>query len=832
MPRPRVIIENPHDGGFVFWLGKLYLFAALGILAVAVHGLFAVYIYFAGSVPPVPDLRTYASWAPGITSIISGDGSLLAELATERREVVPLSRIPRQLIDAFVATEDRRFFEHGGLDLRGFGRALSANLRAGQVMQGGSTITQQVAKAYLSPERTFSRKLREAILARRLEARYGKREILNTYLNHIFLGHGTFGVQAAARRYFDRNVWELGLPELALLAGMAKAPTRFSPIDHPQAAQKRRDQVLKNLVEAGFAKEDRINPLLGQPLTISPWRDTSRDVSPYFVDHVKREMGKQIGPKALYEGGYRIETTVLPYLDVLAADNVDHAVRGLDKRQGLRAKEAHLTGNEREVFLARADALYEAPLLEETLYLGLVEKVRGDGATVRVGRRSLNLPLRNMEWAARYSAHDATNDRTITSAGEALKVGDVIWVKLEHRSHIPRFTEFTYDDFGEASWVQESHGKPPAGPPTLSLEQTPRPQGALYTFDLSTGYVLAMAGGSDYDRSEFNRVVQACRQPGSAYKPIYYSLALDRGYNFDTPWADKAKAEVDTVTGELWTPQNVDGSYGTVVTLERAIIWSKNPPSVEIFKTVGAKDVEAWARRLGMTTPIHADDALALGASCVRIDEISRAFAIFARNGRPIDTVYVKRVLDRHGRVLIDHSAWDDPLLPGAARIDRMVATAGERRRPVIPPRTAWLTGKLLRDVVTQGHSAPIRATKIIAAGKTGTSSRTSDVWFVGYTSRWLTTAWIGDDTYERQLGYKDASFTLSVPMWARYLYAANKDAPLLELPADKPEGVKPNDRGGPLKPGFPLPPSVVKAAETQNKPLGKPEGAVLTGPR
>ena len=634
MPRSRVTIDNPHDGGFLFWLGKLYLFAALGILFITLHGLGAVYIYFARSVPEVPDLKNYASWAPGITAVVSGDGALLAELANERREVVPISRVPRQLIDAFIATEDRRFFEHGGLDLRGFARAATANLRAGQVMQGGSTITQQVAKAYLSPERTFSRKVREAILARRLEARYSKREILATYLNHIFLGHGTYGVQAAARRYFDRNVWELDLSELALLAGMAKAPTRFSPIDHPSAAQKRRDQVLKNLVEAGFIKEDRVKPFFDQPIALRPWRDTSRDVSPYFVDHIKRELGKQFGQKALYEGGYRIETTVLPYLDVLAADNVDHAVRNLDKRQGFRGKEAHLEGSAREVFIARANALYEAPLLEDTLYLGLVEKVRADGATVRVGPRSLNLPLRNMEWAARYSAHDATNDRTITSAGEALKPGDVIWVRLAHKSHIARFTEFTYDETGDAAWVSETESKPPAGPRSSPWNRGPF-QGALYTFDLNTGYVLAMAGGSDYDRSEFNRVVQACRQPGSAYKPIYYSLALDRGYNYDTQWVDKAKAEIDPVTGEMWTPQNVDGSYGAQVTLERALIWSKNPPSVEIFKTLGAKDVAEWARVLGMTTPIHADDALALGASCVRIDEISRAFAIFARNGQP-----------------------------------------------------------------------------------------------------------------------------------------------------------------------------------------------------
>ena len=226
MTQPRVHIVNPADGGFFYWLFKYTLLAVLGMVMLVGHVLLGLYIYFARTVPTLPDLATYAQRAPGITSIFAGDGTLLAELANERREVVPLDRIPQQLIDAVIATEDRRFYEHRGLDLRGFGRALRENLRQGRISQGGSTITQQVAKAFLSPERTFTRKIREAILARRLEARFGKREILALYLNHIFLGHGSYGVQAASRRFFDKNVWELNLPELALLAGLAKAPTR------------------------------------------------------------------------------------------------------------------------------------------------------------------------------------------------------------------------------------------------------------------------------------------------------------------------------------------------------------------------------------------------------------------------------------------------------------------------------------------------------------------------------------------------------------------------------------------------------------------------------
>lgn len=966
MSRLRIQIVNPADGGFFYWLFKYYLFAALGLLLVMLHVLVAVYVYFVRTLPETPDLARYLQFAPGITEIHAGDGSLLATLATERREIVPLEKIPGTLRQAVLAIEDRRFFEHRGVDLRGFVRAMRVNVRSGRLRQGGSTISQQVAKAFLSTDRTFSRKIREAILARRLEARYTKEEILQTYLNLSFLGHGSFGVQAAARRYFDRNVWELSVAEHAMLAGLLRAPTRYSPIDHPQAAQQRRDVVLRKMVEVGALQGAEAAKLVGTPVVLKQHRDNAQDVAPYFVNQVRKELIAALGPRKVMQEGLRVETTVQPFLDVLAAENVDFAVRRLDKRQGFRGAEVNLDADGQRVFLLRATKRYSEPLKQDALYLGLVTAVRANGATVQVGPHTTELPLNHMLWAARYNPRDPTNDRLILSAIEALRPGDVIWVRPSLRLAVGKFTDFVYAPItpyasseakttgaapaakeaathlalgkpvgtgktvvsgsknaaiqgpqprakakadpgskmrpalavaktgaarggpnrsGPASWTDRSAGKkprldgdgvqtglgpnlarpaarptyvpgtgvyippdgdprragvPPAQPgkrhevgeavwvseqrrkvvsaaslpttPAFStkevfLEQTPRPQGALFTFDLQNGYVLAMVGGSDHDRSEFNRVVQACRQPGSAYKPVYYSLALDRGYGYDTMWNDKVKAETDPVTGETWLPTNIDGSYGQQVNLERALIWSKNPPALELFKTLGKKDVAAWARRLGMTTPIHADDALALGASCVRMDELSRSFALFGRAGRPVDFVTVKRVIARNGEVLLDKSAWDDPMLDGRSRLARILAVAGRQKRPVISPRTAYLTGTLLRRVVAQGHSKPIRDTGLIAAGKTGTSSRTSDVWFVGFTSRWFTTVWVGDDHYERQLGYADASFTLSVPMWARYMFHANRDASLSELP-ERPLTVKPNDRGGPLLQGFLLPPS------------------------
>jgi penicillin-binding protein 1A len=811
----RVTVVNPSDGGLLYWLARLSLFALSSLGSVVIFGLFGMYLHFARQLPPVPNLATYAVDAPGVTTFVGLDGSTLAELATERREIVRLEQVPQPLIDAFLSTEDRRFFSHGGIDFRGMVRALFTNLRAGEVTQGGSTITQQVAKSYLSSERSFSRKIKEAIFARRLEARYDKHDILALYLNHIFLGNGAYGVQAAAHRYFDKELSELDLGEMAMLAGLARAPSRDSPLINERAAVARRATVLDNMAESGALKRNEAEAWKQRPLHLRPRRDYFHEETPYFSEQVRRDLIKRLGQKALYEGGYRVETTVLPYADVLAQENVDYAVRKLDKRQGWRGPEARLDETAAEIFRRRAERLYGThPIEEGRLYLGLIEKVSGSGAAVRIGGRVYPLPLAHMSWAAPYSAKDATNDKTIGSVASVLHRNDVVWVRSAQSSHIGRFTEFTYDEKGEAAWLPAADRLQPKVL-QLQLEQTPRVQGAIYTFDHHNGYVLAMAGGDDFDRSEFNRVTQSCRQPGSAYKPIYYSLALDRGYSYETQWNDRPKAQIDPTTGELWIPQNIDGSYSAQVSLERALVWSKNPPSIEIFQILGTKDVEAWAKRLGLSTPLVTSpkcerefcSSLALGASCVHMDEMTRAFAVFARNGKPIAPVTVRRVLDRQGRILEDRTAWDDPWLTAADKFDRLAAVAGMEPEPVIEPRTAWLTSKLLREIVTTGHSAPIRATKLIAAGKTGTSSHTSDVWFIGYTSRWMTTAWIGDDTYQRQLGYKDASFMLSVPMWARYMYATVGDQPLDEIPWERPAGVSVNDRGGPLKRGFPSSP-------------------------
>ncbi|MSP17235.1 MAG: hypothetical protein EXR73_11620 [Myxococcales bacterium] len=791
-------VGNRSDGGYAFWLARLYGFALLALVPLAAGAGLWCYGVWARSTPTLDALDRYASVAPGVTRVFAYDGSVLGELAAERREIVPYDRLPPRLVEAFLAAEDHRFFEHQGLYLRGIARAAWRNLTAGEFAQGGSTITQQVAKQFLGAEKTLARKAREAIVARRLEARYPKEEILSVYLNHIFLGAGAYGVQAAARRYFSKDVGELGLGDLALLAGLAQAPSRDSPLASLANATRRRDEVLDKLVRYGFVPAADANAAKADAITLDPEGDSFLTTEPYFAEHVRRLLKKRYGAEKLMTGGLRVDTTTWPFVESVAYENVDWNARRQDKRQGWRGPEAHVDGRAKETFLERARELYgDGPLTPGRRVLALVEEVESSGARVVVGNARYRLPLARMKWAARWSRSDDVNDREIASAKAALDAGDIVWVSRPQPVQ-RKFSDWSLDEKMNADWRPARTLE--VDDDEVQLEQTPRVQAALLTFDHETGYVVSMVGGQDHARSEFNRAVQACRQPGSTYKPIYYSTALDEGFTFDTLLNDIPRVEIDPITGEEWRPENLHGTMETEVTLEHALVFSKNIPSVDLFKRVGAEDVERWARRLGFTSPIIADRALALGASCTYMDELARAFAIFARNGRWLDLVSVRRVRDRDGRVLEDSTVYWDPMLAPSERLDRLAATAGVRAREAIPARTAFLTTKLLRAMVDHGYNANLRQTGVIAAGKTGTSSATMDTWFVAFTDRWMTAAWLGDDLRERQLGRDDAAYMTAVPFWARYMAEALHGQTFREIPWEVPAGVRRADRGGPTK--------------------------------
>ena len=806
--RPRVTVANRADGGIFYWLGKLYGFAVLVIVAAVCLVAIALYSHFSLTAPPPPDLSKYAQVAPAISRMYAADGTLLGEFAKEWREIVPFEKMPEPLVNAFLAVEDHQFFDHHGLYFKGIGRAVWANITARDFAQGGSTITQQVAKQFLGGEKSLSRKGKEAIMARRLEATYSKRAILSVYLNHIYLGAGAWGVGAAAHRYFQKELDQLTLAECAMIAGLAKAPTAYSPIRSTKLAADRRNIVLDKMATYGFATADDVAKAKTEPITLNLYRDVFPDRMPYYAEWVRNYMKKAYPGQedALYERGLRVETAAEPTWEAAAYENTDFGARHQDKRQGWRGPEWRVDGKARDVFVERQKKLYgDAPLVVGKRYLALVDNVKGDGAEVLIGDRRFELPLRNMRWAAKWESGNAENDREIDSANAALKPGYVVWVTRETRT-LERYRDWNLPDTKNPAWIgrddqrewDEKHTD------VVRLEQVPHPQLSIFTADHHNAYVVAMTGGYDYDRSEFNRAVQACRQPGSTYKPIYYALGLDQGYGFDTILNDIPVKIVDPDTGEEWTPTNLGDSMDGDVTLEYALVFSKNIPSVDLFKRLGAKNVEDWARKMGFSTKIFADDALALGASCSKLDEMTRAFTLFARNGqwwpRPAgkekNWVYVRRILDREGNAIEDNTLPDDPQLAADDRFDRIAATTGIEPVQAIPARAAYLMSRLLEHEVQYGFANVLRATQIKAAGKTGTSSDTHDTLFIAYTSKFTTLTWMGDDKKERALGKSDAAYMTVVPLWSRYMYEAAKGYPNADIPWVVPPGVKPNDRG------------------------------------
>jgi penicillin-binding protein 1A len=805
-PRTRVEVANRADGGFFYWIAKLSGFAVLIVAALGASAAVLTYRYFSIHAPPVPDLRTYAKVTPSVSRMYAADGTLLGEFAKEWREIVPFDEIPPRLVNAFLAVEDHDFFNHGGLYFKGIARAVWANLTAGDFAQGGSTITQQVAKQFLGGEKSLSRKGKEAVMARRLESRYSKKAILSVYLNHIYLGDGAWGVAAAARRYFQKDLDQLTLAESAMIAGLAKAPTAYSPIHKQSLAIERRNVVLDKMATYKLATAAEVAAAKAEPIKLNLYRDVFPDRDPYYAEHVRRYVTEAYKNDGLFSQGLRIETAAEPTWEAAAYENADFGARHQDKRQGWRGPEWRVDGAARDMVLERQRQLYGAgPLIAGKRYLAVVDKVDGEHAEVVVGDRKLQLPLHNMRWAARWEPGNAENDHEIDSANRVVKRGDVIWVERETRT-LGRFRDWALPDHTNPTWLPHDDQREwdAAHADVVRLEQVPHPQIALFTADHHTGYVVAMVGGHDYDRSVYNRTVQACRQPGSTYKPIYYALGLDQGFGFDTVLDDVPVQITDPDTGETWSPTNLGETLDGDVTLEYALVFSKNIPSVDLFRRLGAKNVEAWARRLGFTTKIFADDALALGASCTHLDEMVRAFSVFARGGtwfpRPPGKdkswVYVRRILDRAGSTIEDNTTPEDPQLTTGDRLDRLANLAGIKPEQAIAPRTAFLISKLLAEEVTFGFANVLRATEVNAAGKTGTSSATHDNIFIAFTSKFSTAVWMGDDKKERALGKKDAAYMTVVPLWSRYMFEAAHAYPNPAIPWLIPPGVSPNDRG------------------------------------
>jgi len=717
---------------------KILLLIGLAGILLGVGSFGAVYVYFSRDLPKISKLDDYRP--PIITTLLADDGRKIAEFSRERRKVIPLSDMPPQLIQAFVAAEDARFYAHEGIDFYSIIRAFIKNLTAGGIVQGGSTITQQVTKSFLlTPERSYQRKIKEAILAYRIDRKFTKDQILYLYLNQIYLGHGAYGVEAAAENYFSKPASQMTLAECAMLAGLPQAPSRYSPFQHPERAKTRQIYVLNRMIKEGFITGEAAEEAIREPMDIAGRRNLFVEKVPHYTEHVRRELIAMFGAENVYTEGYTVHTCVNIDMQDMARNTVEKELRSLDKRQGYRGPIDRLPPEQIETLSQDLQSELElAPLEAGAITRGVVIDV-DDGANavaVRMGNARGTLLLADMRWARPPDPEIEYTAQRVTRPGSVLSVGDVILVRIKKKS----------DD--GAHWM-------------LALEQTPEVQAALLCMEAETGAVKAMMGGRDFFESQFNRAIQSRRQPGSAFKPIIYAAALDKGFTVATGIVDSPIVFEDRQTDIVWKPENYDKTFHGLTLFREGLILSRNIITVKILREIGIGYAIDYARKLGITSHLDRDLSLSLGSSGLSLLELVNAYSVFANRGVMIPPCFIRKITDRDGNVV-----YECPAEP----------------EPVIEESTAYIITHLMEEVVKSGTGRRVRALNRPVAGKTGTTNNLNDAWFVGYTPEYITGVWVGFDD-RKPLGKNETGARAASPIWLDFMQQALEGKPIRVFP-------------------------------------------------
>jgi penicillin-binding protein 1A len=709
----------------------------------ALTGAVLWYIW-SSNLPYIGSLRDYNP--PGISEIYSDNGEVIGRFWEEKRVVVGLDQIPKHLIEAFIAAEDSRFYQHEGVDFLSIMRALVKNTLAGRIEQGGSTITQQVAKSLLlkDTEKTYRRKVREATLSLQIEKEFSKEKILFLYLNQIYLGQGAYGVEAAARTYFDKSASELNLAEAAMLAGLAQAPSRYSIITHFDKAKARQQYVLQRMMEEGYITQQQAEEGAAAEIKLNMSPENTFEKAPYFTEYVRKYIEQKYGHDLLYRGGLKVYTTLNLETQREAQAAVRQGLLELDKREGYRGPLKHLQAAERESFKREWARKYatEPPRVGDVVQ-GLIEEIEDQKkeVVVSIGERLAVLPLSEMNWARKPDPDVPYHAALLKSVKGVFQVGDVVLVKTKEPTSKP------YD------WM-------------VSLEQEPEVQGALFCMETGTGRVKALVGGRDFSLSQFNRAIQARRQPGSSFKPIIYAAALDQGMTPCTVILDAPFLSSTNPEDEIWKPKNYKETFTGPTLFRQALIQSRNVITVKILKEIGVPFVIKYARRMGIEADLAPDLSLALGSSGLSLLELCRAYAVFANGGMLADAIFVNRIEDARGGTL----ELNQPSL-----------------KESISKETAFVMTDLLKAVIQEGTGWRSKALKRPAAGKTGTTNDLRDAWFVGYTPSLVAGVWVGYDD-RRSMGQDETGSRAANPIWLYFMSEALKDRPVEEFQA--PEGV------------------------------------------
>ena len=701
-----------------FLLGfAIILFAAVGSAAAI------LYREFTTSLPPVEKLLDYRP--PVATRVFADDGTLIGEFFFEKRYLTPIYKVPKEVQLAFVAAEDQNFFRHTGVDLPSMVRAALHNYQAGGTRQGGSTITQQVVKSLLlTPERSYERKIKEAVLAVRLEQQLTKEEILYLYLNQIYLGNGAYGVQAAALEYFGKDVADITLAEAALLAGLPQAPSRYSPAKHFERAKARQRYVLDRMVEEGFVTRDQAKDALDEKIVVQRQDAPISSVAPYFVEHVRRLLEQRYGSSAPYQLGLDVHTTLNLAMQRDADQALRDGVAAVDERQGFRGALRRLPEREWKALAREAVPATDPALPEPGTILEVVVLPGKDGSGMR---RDGGVDVR---WASGHAMLPAAGLRWATSEGYHPLPGEVLEARVK-REGDRRSLELTHNN---------------------------GTQGALVSIAPATGDVRAMVGGLDWNRSQFNRVTQAYRQPGSSFKPLIYAAAMDRGFTPASVILD-APVSYNVGNGQVWSPQNFEKKFFGPTTVRQALTKSRNVVTVKLVSAMGLKYLLAYLPRFGFTRPFPKNLSIALGSAEVTLLELTQSFGVFANLGMRVEPRFITKITDVRGE-LIEEA----PIL----------------RRPAISPDTAYVMTSMLRNVIEHGTGTRAAIDRP-AAGKTGTTNDQRDVWFVGYTPQLLTGVWVGYDQ-DKSLGGKETGGKAAAPIWHDFMTKALDGEPVLDF--------------------------------------------------
>ncbi len=748
--------------GWIFAVGTV-------VFLVGVAGAAGLFWHFSKDLPDYSQLQDYEP--PVMTRVHASDGSLLAEYARERRLYLPIQAVPKLVTNAFIAAEDKSFYEHGGLDFQGIARAalfLVQNYGTGRRPQGASTITQQVAKNFLlTNEATFERKIKEALLALKIERTYSKDKILELYLNEIYLGFGAYGVAAASLLYFDKSVHELTPAEAAYLAALPKGPNNYHPFRHREEAIARRNYVLDRMIEDHYLKPEDGEKAKKEPLNVTP-RPTGAHIfaAEYFAEEVRRDLNDRYGEKKLYEGGLSVRTTLDPKLQVMARKALIDGLVRYDEAQGYRGAIQKLDiAGDWGVKLADVKALSDiapwrlAVVLEsndQSARIGL-QPGRDPSGAVAKERAIGNVPIDGVKWAK--PATGAERFKAPAKVTQVLSPGDVVYVEP----------------------VDKDSGK-------YRLHQVPEISGAMVVMDPWTGRVLALAGGFSFDQSQFNRATQALRQPGSSFKPFVYAAALDNGYTPSTIVMD-APIEIDQGPGAgLWKPENYSKKFYGPSTLRFGLEQSRNVMTVRLAQDVGMPLIAEYAKRFGVYDDLPQYLSFALGAGETTVMRMVNAYSMFANGGKRVKATLIDRIQDRYGHTIFRHDQRECKACDAAKWQNQPEPSMIDRREQVLDPMTAYQITSMLEGVVQRGTATVVREVGKPIAGKTGTTNDEKDVWFIGFSPDLVVGAYMGYDKPRHITGGASGGHT-AAPMVRDFFKYALADKPA--VPFRVPPGIK-----------------------------------------